>query len=88
MALEIMPDHIHLFVSAPPKYAPAQIIKIFKGASSRELGKRHPESKIKGSELWSRSYFVATAGNVSSDVIMKYIKEQYFKEARVHEKED
>jgi len=32
LASEIMPDHVHLFVSAPPKYAPAQIIKIFKGA--------------------------------------------------------
>ena len=74
LALEIMPDHVYLFVSAPPKYAPAQIIKIFKGASSRELGKRYPESKIKGSELWTRSYFVATTGNVSSDVIMEYIK--------------
>ena len=79
LALEVMPDHVHLFVSAPPKYAPAQIIKIFKGASSRELGKRYPESKIKGSELWTRSYFVATAGNVSADVIMEYIKEQYLR---------
>jgi putative transposase len=84
LALEIMPDHVHLFVSAPPKYAPAQIIKIFKGASSRELGKRYPESKIKGSELWTRSYFVATAG--SADEIMEYIKEQYFKEAKKNEK--
>jgi len=88
LALEIMPDHVHLFVSAPPKYAPAQIIKIFKGASSRELGKRYPELKIKGSELWTRSYFVATAGNISSDVIMEYIKEQYFKEAKKNEKSE
>lgn len=63
-------------------------IKIFKGASSRELGKRYPESKIKGSELWTRSYFVATEGNVSSDVIMEYIKEQYFKEAKKNEKSE
>jgi len=86
LALEIMPDHVHLFVSAQPKYAPAQIIKIFKGASSRELGKRYPESKIKGSELGTRSYFVATAGNVSADVIVEYIKEQQFKEAKKNEK--
>ena len=78
LALEIMPDHVHLFISAPPKYAPAQIIKIFKGASSRELGKRYPECK-ESSELWTRSYFVATAGNVSADVIMEYIKEQYLR---------
>ena len=82
-----MLDHAHLFVSAPPKYAPAQITKIFKGASSRELGKRYPECK-EGSELWTRSYFVATAGNVSSDVIMEYIKEQYFKEAKENEKSE
>ena len=83
-----MPDHIHLFVSAPPKYAPAQIIEIFEGASSRELGKRYPEAKIKGSELWTRSYFVATASNVSADVITEYIKEQYFKEAKKNEKSE
>lgn len=87
LALEIMPDHVHLFVSAPPKYAPAQIIKIFKGASSRELGKRYPESKT-SSSLWTRSYFVATAGNVSADVIMEYIKEQYFKEVKENEKSE
>ena len=52
-----MPNHVHLFVSAQLKYAPAQIIEIFKGASSR---------------LWTSSYFVATAGNVSADVIMEY----------------
>jgi len=50
-----------------------------------KLGKRHPECK-EGSELWTRSYFVATAGNVSSDVVMEYIKEQYFKEAKKDEK--
>jgi len=88
LALEIMPDHVHLFVSAPPKYAPAQIIKIFKGASSRELGIRYPEAKIKGSSLWTRSYFVATAGNISADVIMEYIKEQYFKEVKKNEKSE
>jgi REP element-mobilizing transposase RayT len=41
------------------------------------LGKRCPESKIKGSELWTRSYFIATAG--SADVIIDYIKEQYLR---------
>ena len=39
IALEIMPDHIHLFVSAPPKYSPAQIVKYFKGISSKWIKK-------------------------------------------------
>jgi len=58
LALEIMPNHIHLFVSVQNMLLHKDIQGgIFK------LGKRHPECK-EGSELWTRSYFVATAGNV------------------------
>lgn len=37
LALEVMPDHIHFFVSAPPRYSPAEVAKAFKGASARQL---------------------------------------------------
>ena len=43
LALEVMPDHIHLFASAPPKYAPADIVKVFKGWSARHLLKQFPD---------------------------------------------
>jgi len=69
IAVEVMSDHIHLFVSAPPRYAPSQIVKYFKGISSKWLKKYFPDFEFKGSEVWTRSYFVFTAGNVSSEII-------------------
>lgn len=79
LAQEVMPDHVHLFISVPPKYAPSEIAKLFKGASSRYLKQEFPAEigKFiwKVGTLWSPSYYVGTAGNVSSDVIKRYILE-------------
>ncbi len=75
LAIEIMPDHIHLFVNCPPRYAPSYLANYFKGKSARQLLKKHPELRIKDG-LWARSYFVATAGSVSSETIRKYIESQ------------
>ena len=80
IVLEIMPDHIHLFVSAPPRYSPAQIVKYFKGISSKWIKKEYPEFGIKGSEVWTRAYFVSTTGNVSSETIKMYREMQWAKE--------
>ena len=75
LALEIMPDHIHLFVSAPPKYAPATLVKLFKGITARKLFKEFPELKkqFRKGHLWTPSYYLGTAGNVSADTIKRYI---------------
>lgn len=77
VALEVMPDHIHLFVSAPPKYSPADIVKRFKGASARRLLLEFPELTKKTGQgtLWAPSYYVGTAGAVSAEIIKRYIKE-------------
>lgn len=75
IALEIMPDHVHLFVNAPPDIAPDQIMFRIKGASSRHLREEFPHLK-KMPSMWTRSYFCGTAGNASSQAIEKYIKEQ------------
>jgi len=75
LALEIMPDHLHLFVSSHPNILIHNLIKAFKGRSSNLLRKEYPEL-LKLPSLWTRSYFVSTAGNVSSDTIKKYIQEQ------------
>lgn len=80
IAVEVMPDHIHLFVSAPPRYAPSQIVKYFKGISSKWLKRYFPEFGVKGSEVWTRAYFVSTAGNVSSETIKQYIEMQWERE--------
>jgi putative transposase len=75
LALEILPDHIHLFVSATPQWAPNQIIARLKGTSSRILRQEFPLLRRMPS-LWTRSYFISTAGNVSSDTIRRYIEAQ------------
>ncbi len=69
IAMEVMPDHIHLFVSATPKYAASQIVKYFQGISSKWLKKYFPDFGINGSGRWTRKYFVSTEGNVSSEII-------------------
>ncbi len=75
LALEIMPDHIHLFVSSHPNILVHNLIKTFKGRSSNLLRKEYPEL-LKLPSLWTHSYFVSTAGNVSSETIKKYIEAQ------------
>ena len=75
---EIMPDHVHLFISAHPKVAPANIVKIMKGATARKLFTAFPELKKKlwKGHLWNPSYYLGTAGDVSKDTIKKYIELQ------------
>ncbi|MBD2480524.1 IS200/IS605 family transposase [Planktothrix sp. FACHB-1365] len=75
LALEIMPDHVHLFISCHPLIAPYQIMFRIKGASSRILRKEFPHL-LKLPSLWSRSYYCGTAGSVSSETIKKYIANQ------------
>ncbi|BDB98399.1 IS200/IS605 family transposase [Saccharolobus caldissimus] len=81
ITLEVMPDHIHLFVNCPPRYSPSYLANYFKGKSARLVLKKFPDlRKHTGGKLWTRSYFVSTAGNVSSETIKKYIEEQWVKE--------
>lgn len=75
LALEILPDHLHLFVSAPPELSPLQIAHRLKGYSSKVLREEFP-FLLKLPSMWTRSYFVSTAGNVSSETIRRYIEEQ------------
>ncbi len=76
LALEVAPDHVHLFVGVKPTDASNQVVKAFKGRSSNYLRKEFPEL-LKLPSLWSRSYFVSSAGNVSSEAIRKYIEDPH-----------
>lgn len=80
--VEVMPDHVHLVLSFPPKFAPSSIIKSFKGAAAREWFKLHPEDKQKlyKGHLWSPSFFMQTVGVVSLDVLAEYVENQLTKE--------
>lgn len=73
--LAIQPDHIHLFVRVWPSDSAANVVKEVKGVTSHELRKKHP-SLLKLPSLWTRSYFAATAGNVSSETVKRYIEAQ------------
>lgn len=75
VSLAVEPEHIHLFLNCPPDIAPKQIMHRVKGYSSYVLRKEFPHLK-KMPSMWTRSYFVSTAGNVSSDTIEKYIAAQ------------
>lgn len=81
-SVEVMPDHVHLVLSFPPKYAPSSIVKSFKGASAREWFKLHPEDKQKlyKGHLWSPSFFMQTVGVISRETVMEYVKNQHTKE--------
>ena len=74
--LAIQPDHIHLFVQAFPEDSPSEIVKACKGITSFHLRKKYVDILKKLPSLWTRSYFVATAGNVSAKTIQKYIDAQ------------
>jgi putative transposase len=75
-ALEVAPDHIHLFVEVHPTDAINQVVKAFKGRSSNYLRKEFEHLK-KMPSLWTNSYFFSTAGNVSADTIERYINDPH-----------
>ena len=71
-------DHVHCFVSAPPKLSVTTIVKYLKGISGRKLFETFPElrSKLWKGELWNHSYYVETIGSVSEENIRRYIEKQ------------
>lgn len=75
-ALEVMPDHVHVFVSAPPTLAPQQIANQFKGSTSRLLRKQFKHLRTRLPSLWSRSYYVGSAGAVTEETVKRYIDQQ------------
>lgn len=80
--VKVMPDHVHLVLSFPPKFAPSSIVKSFKGAAAREWFKLHPEDKQKlyKGHLWSPSFFMQTVGVVSQKTTTEYVENQLTKE--------
>jgi putative transposase len=76
LSLSIQEDHIHLFVSAPPRLSPALLVNIFKGTSAKLLLRQFPKLKAgRSSGVWTRSYYVGTAGTVSEETIRYYIEQ-------------
>jgi len=75
LTLAIEPDHVHLFLRANPYTLPTDIARKIKGRSAHLLREEFPHLKRMPS-LWTRSTFYSTAGNVSSEIIERYIAQQ------------
>lgn len=75
VALECDKDHTHMFLNALPSLSPADMMAKIKGVTSKKLREEFPHLQHLAS-LWTRAYFVSTAGNVSSETIKRYVEQQ------------
>ena len=78
IAMELLPDHVHLLIDAKPTVAISSIVKGLKGVSAKLLFQKHPEVKVKlwGGHLWQPSYFVCTVSERTQTMITEYIESQ------------
>jgi putative transposase len=74
--IEIMPDHLHLFVKTKPTASPHWIVQQLKGYTSRILRQEFEILRTRLPSLWTRSYYVESCGQISEDVVKKYIEDQ------------
>jgi len=74
--MEVMPDHVHIFIKTSPHDAPIYIVSQLKGFTSFTLRNEFPELKTKLPTLWTRSYYCETIGHISESTVKKYIEDQ------------
>ena len=74
----ISKDHVHLFVSVPPKLTISRLMQFLKGKTSYKMMQEFPHlaKKFWGRHLWARGYFCVSSGNVTDEVIKEYIANQ------------
>ena len=82
----LMPDHVHMPPSIPPKYAVAQVVGFIKGKSAIQIARRYSEAKrnFVGQHFWARGYFVSTVGR-DETVIREYIRTQEHEDRRAEQ---
>ena len=80
----LMPDHVHIMISIPPKYAVSQVIGFIKGKSAIHIARTYAGRKRNyvGQHFWARGYFVSTVGR-DEKVIREYIRRQEAEDRRV-----
>ena len=73
----LMPDHVHMLIAIPPKYAASQVVGYIKGKSAIHLARVYGERKrnFVGQHFWARGYFVSTVGR-DEEVVRRYIRRQ------------
>ena len=76
IALEIMPDHVHLLVEVDPQLGIHRLVKYIKGVTSHDLRKEFPSLSSRLPSLWTNSYFVSTVGGAPLEVIKQYVENQ------------
>ncbi len=74
--MEVMPDHVHLFIKSKPTYAVHFVVNQLKGYSSVILRQEFPKLRSRLPTLWTRSYFVESIGHISEETVKRYIEEQ------------
>ncbi len=75
--LETMPDHVHLLVTCDPQYGIHRLVKAIKGRSSRLLRQEFPSLRSRIPTLWTNSYFVATVGGATLEIVKRYVENQW-----------
>ena len=80
----LMPDHVHMLISIPPKYAVAQVVGLMKGKSVIHIARTYGGRKknFVGEHFWARGYYVSTAGK-DEKAVREYIKKQEEEEERL-----
>jgi putative transposase len=80
----LLPDHVHMMISIPPKYAVSQVIGYIKGKSAIHIARQYMERKRNyvGQHFWARGYFVSTVGR-DEEVIREYIRRQEHEDRRI-----
>ena len=76
VALEVMPDHVHLLVEVDPQYGIHRLVKAIKGRTSRVLREEFPTLRSRLPTLWTNSYFVATTGGAPLAAVKRYVEQQ------------
>lgn len=76
--MEVMPDHIHIFLKGTPTIPIHLIVKNLKGKSSRILRDEFPHLRKRLPCLWTRSYYCETIGCINEEAIKRYIENQKF----------
>jgi putative transposase len=82
----LMPDHVHMMISIPPKYAASQVIGFIKGKSAIHLARGYGETRrnFVGQSFWARGYFVSMVGR-DEEVIRNYIRNQEEEDRRLEQ---